>query len=307
MIRGARRGVKQAAGSRMARTPAARSLFFWLAGGYSPVLLSDIGLARFYVDTSDEGIGRRIFLHGSFEFEWVEKTFALLQSFGHAEFHGKAFVDVGANIGTTCIPVVQQYGFARAFAFEPAPRSFALLQQNIAANGLREIIRAFPVALSSENAEVDFELDPQNPGDHRVRVNASGPETLPERQQESRRHVVTVAARTFDSFVAEGVLRPEELGVVWMDAQGHEGHILAGAQTLLQSPAPVLLEFWPYGLRRAGGLELLEEIIARHYTHFVDVRVAEPGGRDVLTPTSEIGCLKKKYRDTAYTDVLLLK
>ena len=298
--------MQQFGRSRIGRTQAARRLFFWLADGYSPVLLSEVGPARFYVATADEGIGRAIFLHGSFEYEWVEKVFDTLKSLGISDFGGKSLIEVGANIGTTCIPMVKQYGFARAFVFEPAPQSFALLQQNITANGLQDVIRPFPVALSSENGEVSFELDPLNPGDHRVRINALAA-SAPERQQESSREIIRVAARTFDAVVAEGAIRPSEIGLVWMDAQGHEGHILSGAQALLELEAPVLTEFWPYGLQRAGGLEMLEGIIARHYTHFVDMRAAGRVGLESLTPVAEIGRLKNKYLGMEYTDVLLLK
>ena len=42
--------------------------------------------------------------------------------------------------------------------------------------------------------------------------------------------------------------------LTWMDTQGHEGHILAGGAELLCRRAPALvMEFWPYGLERAGG------------------------------------------------------
>ncbi|MBV9848808.1 MAG: FkbM family methyltransferase [Armatimonadetes bacterium] len=277
-------------------------------------MLSEVGAHRFFVDSSDEGIGRSVFLSGAFEHEWAEKVFNLLKSLNCADFQGKTLIDVGANIGTTCIPAIRQHGFAHALAFEPAPRSFALLQYNIINNGLQDAISAFQIALSSENGDVPFEFAPLNPGDNRVRMVSlpQGADVGPERDRESQREVIHVAARTFDSLVDEGVIPLTELGLVWMDAQGHEGHILKGAQSLLRSPVPVLTEFWPYGLRRAGGLALLEEIIASHYTHFVDTRAAETGERRDLVPASEVWNLKEKYPEEKYqdmdsTDLLLVK
>ena len=42
------------------------------------------------------------------------------------------------------------------------------------------------------------------------------------------------------------------LGLVWMDAQGHEAHILSGAEVLHAPDIPIVTEYWPQGLRHAG-------------------------------------------------------
>jgi len=38
-------------------------------------------------------------------------------------------------------------------------------------------------------------------------------------------------------------VRVNELGLVWLDVQGHEGEVLAGARTLLESRVPVVMEY----------------------------------------------------------------
>ena len=51
--------------------------------------------------------------------------------------------------------------------------------------------------------------------------------------------------------------------LAYLDAQGHEGHILAGARQLLDAHSPIAMEFWPYGLRRANSLQRVLGLIAR--------------------------------------------
>ena len=40
--------------------------------------------------------------------------------------------------------------------------------------------------------------------------------------------------------------------MIWMDTQGFEGHILAGARNALAARTPMVLEFWTFAMNRAG-------------------------------------------------------
>jgi hypothetical protein len=44
----------------------------------------------------------------------------------------------------------------------------------------------------------------------------------------------------------------DDIAIVWIDVQGYEGYVFAGARTLLATGVPVVSEIWPYGIRRAG-------------------------------------------------------
>ena len=71
---------------------------------------------------------------------------------------------------------------------------------------------------------------------------------------------VTVPVRSVDSLVAEGLIEPARLGLVWIDVQGHEAHVLAGAQRLLEQGVPTVIEVWPYGLARTDGTEMAKKV-----------------------------------------------
>jgi hypothetical protein len=81
--------------------------------------------------------------------------------------------------------------------------------------------------------------------------------------------VATVEKLTLDELVARDVIDPARVGLVWIDAQGHEGHVLAGADELLDRGVPVVARFQPRLLAEAGGLELFTRQITRHFTSFV--------------------------------------
>src|SRR5207248_5481519 len=126
-------------------------------------------------------------------------------------------------------------------------------------------------AASDENGYVEMEMSPHNAADNRVRVGTARPGDLGEDQWTTTR----VAARTVDSIMDEHGVTAEEVGLVWIDVQGFEGHVLTGATKIVTSAIPVVLEWWPYGLRRSGGLDRLCQVIEDNYRGFVDVREAE--------------------------------
>jgi FkbM family methyltransferase len=168
----------------------------------------------------------------------------------HAFRDGKGtMVDVGANIGLTSIPLARKRRIA-CFCFEPEPRNFAFLRNNVANNGVEDLVRIFNLALfSTDDASLCFELAEDNLGDHRVRVAADGPSAR-EIYAESKRTVITVKGARLDA-----VLDPAKLQrpiVVKLDTQGSEAQIVRGGRAVLAETACLLSELAPYWLRRIG-------------------------------------------------------
>ena len=89
-------------------------------------------------------------------------------------------------------------------------------------------------------------------GDHRIH---SQPilEAVEERYNESNRQVIPVQADTVDSLLRDIENDfTDEIAVVWVDVQGYEGYVFAGAKQLLENGVPVVSEIWPYGIYRSG-------------------------------------------------------
>ncbi len=267
-----------------------RRAFWRLATRFTPYLAVDREGMRLLVSTSDETIGRRLFVyHRTPELDIVRAFEALRGIPGlAARLRGTTIVEVGANIGSHTVELVRHYDAASVVAIEPNPENCELLTQNVLANGVADRVRLLPIALSDRDGAVELELSSDNSGDHRVRV--AGAE---QRGAEARRTTIEVRAARFDSIVDRGELDLGQVGLIWMDAQGHEAHILAGATRLLGSPIPIMMEYWPYGLRRANGLQALHELIAEHYSHVIDV--SPPSGAARLLPSSQLPSLEREY------------
>jgi FkbM family methyltransferase len=159
--------------------------------------------------------------------------------------------------------VLTRFPDAVGVAFEPDPSNASLLEQNLRANELQDRVSVFEIALADRDGELELELSGDNLGDHRIRTSwhegSFG---------EERREVRRVSARRFDGLGDVGVPLDGST-LVSLDAQGYEGHILAGGSSLLA--CPMLVEFWPYGLNRADGLRRFLSVLGT-YSAILELR-----------------------------------
>ena len=221
---------------------------------------------RLTFDSKDWPIGKDLYTRRSYESQQIRDVLELLRAEGYLHSPGEGTVlDVGANIGMICIALLKHGYFERAVAFEPAPNSYRLLVRNIEQNGLSDRILHFPYAVSSSESDVELELSEDNSGDHRVRhINTAG------FFREDRRRTVKVRGMTLGRFLGEHAeLDPEEVALVWLDIQGHEGQFLEGGREFLGRGVPVVSEFWPYGILRSGmSRQAFCRIVGELFTHY---------------------------------------
>jgi FkbM family methyltransferase len=266
-------------------------------------LTSQTPQGKFTFSSKDQEIGRQLFLKKTFDHDKVERALRLLADLGYLA-RGKSgyLLDIGANVGTVCIPLVSGGMFARALAFEAEPKNYSLLLKNIKTNRVANAIRAFNYALSSSEGLADIELSNNNYGDHRVRA------VLPllsanEEFVESARKVIQVRACRLDDVLSTAAVEPKDIALLWMDVQGHEKHVLEGAENLLHFGTPVVAEFWPYGLLRAGvSPDAFIAFASSHFASFYDLSATSPDRK----PSTQIASLFERYRGISFTDLLLL-
>jgi FkbM family methyltransferase len=256
---------------------------------------------RMSFSTGDHVVGEHLFLFGHAEYDLVEKALAQVRRLGGLS--GRTYVlDIGANIGTICIPLLLHEGFPKAVAIEPAPENVYYLRRNAAQNGLAERLTIVPVGLSSTKSTLRLELNPTNPGDHRIRMET--PAGAPELQGESTREVIEIAVDTLDHVLQEKGISPSDIAVIFMDVQGHEGYVLQGAQETLARGTPLVMEVWPYGLRRAGtDPYMMSTLLSSHYTHFIDLRAES----NSLQPITMLDKIIDTLKDDQFTDVVLFR
>jgi FkbM family methyltransferase len=154
---------------------------------------------------------------------------------------GMTFVDVGANFGWYSLLAAKAVGpSGKVLSLEPAPRTFALLVDNIRLNGLAEtgIVTLHQAAASDEVGEQTLWVYPDE----------SGHNTLGKPGQGAK--AVNVPSIRLDDLLAN------ETRVDWIkiDAEGWELHVLNGLKNAIRNyPAlRIVIEFAPTLLQAAG-------------------------------------------------------
>lgn len=275
------------------RTVVVHQYLFRALRRYTRTIETEKDGIRYFLDSADEGVGLRVFIDGAFEENQMDDILRLLKDGTGRTIDGATFVDVGANIGTTTALATKRYGAAHVIAFEPEPRNFELLQMLVLANGLTGTVECYPVALSNANGDATMELSRVNAGDNRIRVGMPGAGA----DGEEDWRTASVRLAQLDDFDIDY----SSVSLVWMDVQGHEGHVLAGSRRLLSSEVPVITEYDPYMLARAGGLDLFHSIVETNFRTVIDARTKN------RLSASDARKLASTYDSPrSFTDLLLL-
>jgi FkbM family methyltransferase len=149
---------------------------------------------------------------------------------------GMVVADIGANIGVYSkffAHLVDPTG--SVYAFEPEPKNFARLRR---ASESRPNVRAVHAAVGSQSGTLKLYVSNDLNVDHHTYDDGEG------------RRAIEVPVVQLDTFFPPG----SRLDFIKMDIQGYEYAALQGARRLLSENHDVklLLEYWPYGLLRAG-------------------------------------------------------
>jgi len=173
--------------------------------------------------------------------------------------NGGTYIDIGANLGLTTIPVAA-LSSVDCHAFEPDPENYRHLARNVASHCPHGNVKLFNVAVCDHTGVIEFEVDPHNHGDHRIHVdNTTG------LLMEDQRSIVAVpATKLDDAFDPAGLKRPI---VLKMDTQGAEADIVAGGRRLLAACDLVFMEYWPYSMKRfASDVDAMINFVGRTFS-----------------------------------------
>jgi FkbM family methyltransferase len=286
-----------------------RGSVFDLLQGLAPIVVVDgTDGMRFALPTNDREVGRHTFIHGSYDLATIRCAMAVLgeergRDGADGILRGTTVLDVGANIGTSIVPLLMLYGADRGIAVEPEPRNVEMLGLNLSLNGLTDRVAILPIGLSDRDGRMQLELSRENSGDHRIRSLGAPPA-----ENDDPRPAIAVTVRSLDSLVDAGVVDTARLGLAWLDVQGHEGHVLSGGRALLESSVPIVTEFWPSALDRMGGLARFVELVVAHVRRVVDLRATQAEGTLVETTAAGMDELVERYaHPSTFTDLLLLR
>ncbi len=276
----------------------ARAEFFAEAVRHTPYVAAEVGEMTFMVATWDRLGGGLFANRRRSEIGLLATTLSLLEDLGLTDVpHERIFVDVGANIGTTTVTALVRHGFAWGLAVEPEPRNVRTLRMNVVANDLGERVHVVGCAIGAAAGEVSLVVGDTS-GTHRVGGAGAGEQN------------VVVAQRTLDDVMAGEGLDPAAVGLVWIDTQGYEGHVLAGAPGLFAHAPPLVAEVAPNYMALAGSLAPMAAALASNYTHFVDLRSSRNADGEIdLVPADGLERFVADYeaRQAGFTDILAVR
>ena len=194
------------------------------------------------IPSADLGFGKAYWADRMGELSHLDRLLALRNEANVAV--DKYFVDVGANIATHTIRALNSGSFSSAVAVEPDPRLLPLIKANLALNQLDERVKVAEYAAGDRPGEATLWCSEVNWGDNRLSGKAA-----------DGWHEITVPVRTVDQILGTAGVAPAEVGVLWIDVQGHEAEVLDGAVGIIENGCDIVVEFWPSVLASDGRLE----------------------------------------------------
>lgn len=217
---------------------------------------------------------------------------------------GGTYLDIGANIGMTTIPIAQHNDQVKCYAFEPEPINYRNLVRNIAENCPSSNVKTYQLALHEREEVLPFEIADGNLGDHRLHIETG----LLAKQNEVGRKIIEVCCVRLDDL-------PIELtGPVFakIDTQGAEPFVFAGGRQTLARADTILVEWSPYHMARLGGdpnvvLSFLEEHFNYGQIEEADAKAGQQGESGQMKEiTARLQSTITRWRDDpfSYVDVI---
>jgi FkbM family methyltransferase len=201
-----------ALGRKLKRTRPARTLYGALYRSFQPTgtVTANVAGLTLRLDPGDLIVTRPMLVYGTWEPFETQIFLSLLEE-------GMCVADIGANIGYYTLLAARAVGHGgRVYAFEPTPRIYELLCQNVKANGFNNVVTV-QKAVANRSGTARLYLDRNNA----VNTLSSSLE---------RRGSVEVAVATLDQYFAHSTVR---IDVLKMDIEGSEPLALEGMADVL--------------------------------------------------------------------------
>ena len=250
---------------------------------------------KYILHSDDKVLSKFLYINGTYDFSKFES--ALKICYPDASSNPiDLLVNIGANIGSVCIPAVNRKYAKKSIAVEPDPRNYRSLVTNIYINNLQDKITHYCNAISDKNdKDLQLELSEYNFADHRISV--SNTEGI---YSETKRKKVNVKSKTLDYFVD---FFNQKRNLIYMDVQGYEGIVLQGCPKIIAMKIPIILEVWPYGLNRVNSYDILIKMVKK-YTYLYDLSEKNPKKRSSVEIEEIINNLGRN--STRYVDILIM-
>jgi FkbM family methyltransferase len=242
-----------------------------------------------------------LFVEGGFQVAEIQALLRWAQHSGVFSGSRNVLIDAGANLGTTCMPMVRAAG-CRALAIEPVAANFSWLRQNVESNGLTDKILLANKAIALQPGRLRMCLTGTS-GGHFI-AGADGAALRPDLVERCE----DVEADTLSGIVAAAGLDAGEIALVWADVQGCELAVIESGSEFWARGIPLWAEIEPHSLRRQGTFDIFAAAVAAHFDRFIEApELIRLGAAAVPRPIAGFADLVAGITpEQINTDVLLL-
>ena len=227
------------------------------ANGVTEIAVRDGVGHKVWLPTADRVIASGVLRHGHYSLDLMERFGEAIRAHG-IEPAAHTFVNVGANIGTSCLNAYR-IGFRRLVAIEPDARNFGLLAKNLAHLDGADV-RLENIAIGEAAGCATLHLHGTNHGAHSM--------AMP-----SKRHSAGAAEVPVRPLPA--VLPAGEPFILLVDVEGFEPEVISGGlELILAQCRAICLEIAPSRYSEKGK-RVLADFASRFSPSFVHVPSGE--------------------------------
>jgi FkbM family methyltransferase len=176
----------------------------------------------FIIFGKDKFISRETYVNGPHDYHLFKKVKFLLNK------KINYLIDVGANIGTFCIPPIKDGLIEKCIAIEPVKKIFNILNVNIILNEVEKKIITYDYVISdNKNENLSLSLNKNNYGDNKFQVSL--------KKNKNQFKIIKL-----DYFIKQ--FNCKEL-LIKIDVQGFEDKVLISGSKFFFKKVPLIIEF----------------------------------------------------------------
>jgi FkbM family methyltransferase len=284
------------------REDRARLALLLLKGEAEEITFRRVGI-RWTAFPWDHTISEQLFVDGSFQGDELRALLTWLIRRRRFIAPRHVVIDLGANIGTSTIPIAQLTG-CRVVAVEPVPEIFAVLCRNVSDNGLAPRVTCVQAAITAVASDhVRMILPASNGGGSEISRPNRGPSFV---GRLAVRGIVEVPAIGLGELIDDHGLAPDQVAFVWSDTQGCEAEVIETGSRLWASGVPLFAEFDPTTWGGPSGAAVLLDAAIGHFAAFIPAQILIADAAAKPRPIDELPDFSRTIGPERGTDILLL-
>jgi FkbM family methyltransferase len=232
-----------------------------------------------YLLNSSDWISLKLYVDKSFDYPILRKAVKLL-----GKKHSRhTLINIGAHIGSTCIPAIKESKFKNSIAFEPSKKTFNLLQANIYLNEVDDRVQTYNLAISNKKTNLYLAIKEGNYGGNYISKN-------------KQKKTEIVKSDILDNYTYNF---NKNNSLIFMDAEGHEPNIFLGAKKTLKKKIPIVFEFYPDLLAKNWIKNY--DLVFKNYKFFYNLRAKikkeKFNKKNLVTLINKVNSMKGKHTD----------